>query len=387
MRKLLLLILLLSCTIAYSQDRLNTQLMKNIVNCENAAFNASEIVVRNLSENRFDSISIVLNRWEQLCGTTEPIFRIKILNNIQQGNSIDELINTDLLYNYISVYQSRSEVAKENNYHQIYEYNKIELGYIPINSDFDLSTAVWASNLVEQNESLSPVEKALCLLYSNEFDQFWELLKEQQLAGSRLQEEYNNKVAATKKMAEANIGFLAGVTLPTGSLSNVIGVKPVFGVQLGMKKNKIQYDLTILLRAGKPRQEYQVFYQGETTTTKDYLGGYIGADFAYELSNDYKNESDLLFGIGYDGFDAIEGDTENDIEGKSINSLNLNFGMGHRFYLNNLSFVGIQAKYNFVNYNNKLGTDLNGDYFSLIVTYNFFGNVRKQSLMKQLKIR
>ena len=143
----------------------------------------------------------------------------------------------------------------------------------------------------------------------------------------------------------------------------------------------------MLLRSGKTKQEYLIIYQGEPKMTDYYFGGYVGLDVDYELWKNKKKEFDLLTGIAYDGFDAVESDTEKNIKGKSINSLNLNLGLGFRFYGKGMNYWGVQTKYNIVNYINKQGTDFSGDYISLIVSYNFFGNIRKRSMMERLQMK
>jgi len=386
MNRALLFVLLLISTTAFAQRNIDQELMVQTPNCENVAFNSSRLIEHYFGQKNYDSINVVFNRWEEFCGTTEPLFRLKVLHQIQIGKYSEDWIDKEYLMNFIYLYLDRLDYSKQPNAKLIYERYKIPFGYITFNSPFDDLTVIWANSLLE-HDNLLPVERAFCLLYSNQTEAFWKMMKNKQLSGTKLQEEYALQVGKTKKMVEGNFGFMTGLMLPFSNLKDVVGVKPIFGFQFGLKQNKLQYDLTMLLRSGKTKQEYLIIYQGEPKMTDYYFGGYVGLDVDYELWKNKKKEFDLLTGIAYDGFDAVESDTEKNIKGKSINSLNLNLGLGFRFYGKGMNYWGVQTKYNIVNYINKQGTDFSGDYISLIVSYNFFGNIRKRSMMERLQMK
>jgi hypothetical protein len=213
------------------------------------------------------------------------------------------------------------------------------------------------------------------------------MLKEQKLPGTNLQDVYSEQVLRTKKMIEGNLGFMAGMVIPTGNLNDIVGVKSAFGFQFGLKRNKLQYDISMVIRGGTAKKEYLVQYQGTQTMTNHFSGAYIGLDLAYELNKSKRHEFDFLSGIAYDGFDAVAGDPNNDVKAKTINSFNLNFGLGYRYGGKKSNYMGIQTKYNLVNYKNMGGTNLSGNYFSLLLTYNMFGNIQKHNMMERLKMK
>lgn len=386
MKLTLLFIAFIVCLSGFAQRNIDSELLLQTPNCENVAFNSSRLIDRYFVKKNYDSINIVCNRWEDFCGTTEPLFRLKVLQQVQSKTFSEEWMNNELLMNFVFLYLDRLDYSKEPNAKLIYERYKISFGYISFNLPFDDLTIIWANSLLE-NIDLKPIERAFCLLYSNQTDAFWQMLKDKKLLGTKLQDVYEEQVRKTKRMVEGNLGLLSGVMLPFGNLSEYIGIKPAFGFQLGFKSNRIQYDLTFLIRAGKAVKDYQIIYLNEPKMTNQCVGGYIGLDFAYELSRNKRHEFDFLSGFGYDGFSAIEGDAKNGIDGKSINSLNLNLGFGYRFYTRKMNFYGIQTKYNFANYSNDGGTDLGGNYISLILTANMFGNIQKNHMKERLKMK
>lgn len=367
-----------------AQTDLLDQLSRKAPNCENISFNAAELITRLYGAAKFDSIALVAREWEFSCGLSEPLFRLNVLLAIEQGTFSGEMFLDEPVLALIDNYETRVAASKEKNYRQVYEYYKIFFGYVPINSDFDIMTSLWADALIV-NDQLVPAEKVWCLVYANKADSAFEMLKGNELQGSIIQETYNAEVQRAKRMVDGNLGFIAGIALPSGSLADVVGVKSLWGFQLGAKYRKMQYDLTLAFRPGKPRQEYEVMHQGDLVNTNHYFGGYIGADLAYELRRSRKTEFNLLGGVAFDGFDAIEGNTKEGVKGKSINSLNLNAGLGYRLYTSEKGYLGLQVKYNLVGYNNKSGTSLDGNYISAVLSYNIFGNIQKSALLKRLR--
>jgi hypothetical protein len=386
MKKILLNIVLLFSITTFAQNNIDRELLIQTPNCENVAYNSSRLIDIYFAKKNYDSINVVSNKWEEFCGATEPVFRLKVLSQIQSRQFSEEWMERDYLLNYIFLYLDRLDYSKESNSKLLYERYKITFGYIPLNSTFDDLTVVWANSLLE-NTDIKPIERAFCLLYSNQSDAFWQMLKDQKALGTKLQDVYAELVRKTNKKYETNLGLISGVFLPNGNLAQVIGAKALFGFQAGMKINKLQYDLSIIFKAGSPRQDYEVLYNNEIIKTDAFSSGYIGLDLAYQLSNNKKHEFDALGGIGYDYMFAVLADTEKNTDPLKFNSLNLNAGIGYRFYLKRMSYIGIQAKYNFIDFNNIRGTDLSGDYVSLILTYNFFGNKEKKTMIEKLKMQ
>lgn len=371
---------------AFAQRNIESELLQQTPNCENVAYNSSRLIDSYFAKKKYDSINVVSNKWEEFCGVTEPVFRLKVLLQIQNNVFSEEWMDQDYLLNYIFLYLDRLDYAKASNSKLVYERYKISFGYIPLNSAFDDLTVIWASSLLER-ETLKPIEKAFCLLYSNQTEVFWKMLKGQEITASKLYARYQEKTKRASKMGEGNIGLMSGVIIPSGNLLEYIGVKPQFGFQLGYKFNKVQYDLSVLIRPGSAKKDYQIVYNGEPKVTNHYLGAYAGLDLAYELLKKKRNEFDLVGGIGYDGFDVVAGDTENDIKGKTLSSLNINFGLGCRFLGKKMNYLGLQAKYNFVNYKNSGGTDFGGNYISLVLTANLFGNPLKNQMIENLRMK
>lgn len=371
-----------------AQIDLTSRLLKQTPNCESVAFNSSQLINEYFSRSEMDSLGLVLEQWKSFCGESEPLYRARILNDITL-NRFNEanFSERDQHMTMAIAYCDRDRFAHESNYATLYEYYKIYLGYIPLNSDFDLTTLAWANSLLEENNDLSPAERAYCLLYANRFDEFWEYLKTDALTGTPLEKSYQTEVARVRNLWDGHLSFFTGAFIPQSNLSKYIGTKAMFGVQIGTKIGKIQYDFGMAIRGGEAKQPYDVIYEGSLVSTTDHFSGYIGFDFARELTNNYKQELDLLWGVGIDLMDVIEGDTNYYNDSKSLVSYNFNIGLGYRFYLKKKNYIGLHAKYNFINYRNKGGTNLGGNYVSLGLSYDLFGNAEKHKQLQQMNLK
>lgn len=388
MKKILQLIILLFLTLELrAQIDLGSRLLQQTPNCESVAFNSTQLITDYFVRSELDSLNLVLEQWKNFCGNSEPLFRARILcditlNHFEEGQLADDTQQMDM----ISAYCDRYKLSGEINHQQIYEYYKIYLGYVSPNSDFDLTTVAWATALLDENGDLSPTEQAYCLLYANRMDEFWAFMKNGVPNGTMLQQSYNAEVARVQKLWDGHLSLFTGAFIPQSNLNEFIGAKAIIGFQLGAKVNKMQYDLGFALRGGEAKQAYQVVYEGQLVNTTDHFSGYIGLDFARELTNNYKTELDFLWGIGVDVMDVIRGDTDEYDDSKTLTSYNFNLGFGYRFYLKNMNYIGLHAKYNLVNYRNKGGTNLGGNYISIGLSYDLFGNPEKHKQMKQMNL-
>ncbi|NUO81616.1 hypothetical protein HUU05_16215 [candidate division KSB1 bacterium] len=90
----------------------------------------------------------------------------------------------------------------------------------------------------------------------------------------------------------------------------------------------------------------------------------------------------MLAGLGWDGFDAIESDKNR--KAKSINSLNVNLGLGYRQFFKPYSthYLSLEGRYNFVNYATHGGSDLSGNTITLRLIYGQLGNARKNNRLR-----
>ena len=59
--------------------------------------------------------------------------------------------------------------------------------------------------------------------------------------------------------------------------------------------------------------------------------------------------------------------------------------MGYRYFYNKRSYIGLQAKYNIVNYTNKGGTNLMGDCLTITISVGGLANAAKENCLYELR--
>jgi hypothetical protein len=252
--------------------------------------------------------------------------------------------------------------------------------------NFIISTA---KTLLETKE-FSNVEKFCLYVYANDFEQASQMLKSDKLNGTRIKELYLREQKLYEQDAYFHNDWMIGVWIPQSNL-DLLGVHPFFGYRLGVNYKKLTADLSLGVKFAKSPNTYQV-YKNDSIWNTDYFGGiYFGLDAGYELFRFGKNSIDIIGGIAYENINTLNekrddccgccsNDNNNNKITYNLNSLNLNIGLGYKFYFqkqrNNQRYLGIDIKYNLVNFKNPLGTNLNGNTYTInLILGNVIGDI------------
>ncbi len=174
---------------------------------------------------------------------------------------------------------------------------------------------------------------------------------------------------------EYHMSALVGIWMPIGNMS-LLGNHANFGYQLGLRVEKMTYNITMAFKNFKTDDDFFIIDNGQINTTNKFFGGYIGIDIDREIYSCRRSQFDLLAGIGYDELTSHsrkKDNNNNNVKSPSINSLNINIGIGYKYFINKYWYVALQGKYNFVNYKNNGGSDFSGDVITItILTGTFF---------------
>ncbi len=207
-----------------------------------------------------------------------------------------------------------------------------------------------------------------------------EIQNPEKYKGTKLKEYYYNQVNIYVNQADFHWAVFSGVWAPFGQAS-LLGNHPLLGFEFGSKYRKTYFNVSMYLKFANATNNYTFLLADSARVTNHFFGGYIELDCEREILKIRRNEFNILAGIAWDGFDTIETNTNDDRtdndKGKSINSLNLNVGLGYRYIFKNSAYLGIRGKYNFVNYKNVGGTDLSGHTVTIAFVYGGFLNSMK----------
>jgi hypothetical protein len=376
--------LILLLTNGFSQSKPDTLIEEEAPDCEIIAYNATNLIMYFYAIQDYDSLEIILNDWESTCGISEPILRTRILLSIL-SNTFNESIYDSTIVDHILNYMMRMDTTVNEDFY--YDYQEY-FGYVPIRGPYDYFTQCLADTLL-QFSFYNPVELLFSEFYANILiDPVKEIQVNADYENTDLRSYYHRRVEKYLSKPDFNINFFTGIWIPFDNAA-LLGNHPVIGMQGGIRSQKMTYNLTLAFKFIKSKNEYTILREGNLETTTNFFGGYIGADLEREMVRLRKSQIDLLAGIGYDGWDAVKVNTEDDNPDNdlshSISSLNINFGVGYRHYLRNKTYLALQGKYNFVNYNNQGGTNFSGNTLTFSLLVGGFFNESKTYFLNELR--
>ncbi len=363
-RKIFLyLLFILGCTNnALKAQTIRDEMTKSYPTCNDVYINALNVLPKLYRRNVFDSMYIALDIWKEACGDIPEIKYTTLLLSIDQATFKDSVLDSsiiDLLVNY------------SNSYHFIQRNRGI---YYEREKSFYKFSSGWAS-LIIKSKMLNENERLICKVFTDEIsDPAFEIKTnpEKYLLFTKLIKQHEE---AQRKQPRSNTTLMTGIWMPTGKLK-LLGSHPSAGFQFGLRKGRNQTDFTVQLRFLKSASTFLVNRNNTLYESDAYFGGYIGLDYTYFLATSGQVEFGLMGGLGYDGFDLFKSTGNYQyLRPLSIGSLNLNGGLKFNFFMSSVFYFGLQGRYNWIHYNNKGGTDMGGNAFSIDL---LFGKYRMQ---------
>ena len=343
---------------ATAQTSVEEAMTKTHPDCRDVFLNAQELLPELYKQKSFDSLKKAIDIWRTNCGPEPEIRYTEILLSIDRSSFSITQNDSDL----IDLLITYSFALK--NYDKPYSYKLYQPYY-------KFSTT-WAKFLLQRND-LSSTEKFVCNVFAGNIKEPVKEIKQHKEEYADLYDMLNKELFEQKKHGSAEYTIITGVWSPTGNIS-LLGVHPSIGLQFGGRYDRHQIDITMQMRFVNSVDSYTVKRNDNLYYLDHYFGYYLGLDYNYYFVNKIKYDVGTIAGIGFDGFDiAVSGDNhENDyLKPFSISSLNLNAGLRFNYIFNPRFYLGLQGRYNFMNYGTNGGSNLNGDAFSLDLILGF----------------
>ena len=360
-------------------------LVSKQIDCADISKNSSLYFIKYINEDKIDSAEILLNYWESKCGLREPIFRAKILLALYT-REFNETLLTETPLNFIFNYQNRMNLIKYAK-HYIYDNYKSYYGYIPPGEQFDIFTQQWALELKSYYYSES-IEYLLAEFYSDNYEVIFSKIQSKTFENCFLTKKYNEVLNTYKNLYEVHISFLTGIWIPTGRLAK-IGIHPELGFQMGWKKKRMNYDLTLAIKfVNAPNDYYARRGAGkDRELTNHFFGGYIGFEAGGDVFVRKKHEIQVTGGVAWDGFDVLKEDKERELKPASTSSFNINFGVAYRYYITSNLYISLRAKYNVVDYSLNKVIDFTGNPVTVQFLIGYVKNSLKDANLKALEYK
>lgn len=363
----LFFILLLLHTISFKAQEVEQLMTKKYIPCEDIILNATTLIPEYYQKNKTDTLTALIHYWEEQCGINESLLRLKILLAIEADTMNEAIYENVPVIAYLNDYRRRVRFEKEGKKYAHYYWSP------PVEKKFDAFIQQLAEQL-QAKKSYDELSQFFIDFYANDFDGILYRLQDSSLAETEIGKVYEEAAEYYLNEIEGHFSLYSGMWIPRGNI-DVLGIHPMLGFQVGYKKRKLLLDFAIEIRFGRAANDFFVLEEDSVYKSSHFFGGLIGIESGYELFRFKSHEIDLLGGVAYEGADILEiGDfRSSDYVSKSINTLNLNIGFGYRFYLKNKSYLGLEGRYNVVNYKNT-PTDLSGNTITVRLKYGISRN-------------
>ena len=341
-----------------SAQSVEQEMNKSRPSCFDMLQNASDLLPKLYRKKSFDSMHYAIEIWKKQCKRVPEIKYTEILLSISERKfsvkqSFDSS-NIQVLTEYASTLAAcnryRGMSAEFVNYYKFSStWAKLLLETEPLDSNERFVCKVFAGDIINPEKEINQ-NRANYLVFND-------LLKQD--------------FAIERSSPKSNLAFTAGVWIPRGNLS-VVNPHPTLGMQIGARSKRHEIDLGLYLKFANTANYY--VKRSDSLYQRNYfLGGYIGLDYTYYFVSSPRFDIGWVAGVGYDGFDIAAKATQNNdthyLDPVSISSLNLNTGARINFYFTRSFYIGLQTRYNAVNYCNTGGTDLGGGAFSIDIIF------------------
>ncbi len=385
-----LIVFLTTNTNAQVKDAAVEQMMtQRYMTCDDIFYNTITLVPKLYREKKMDTLKAVISYCKKNCGFYEAIVGFSILNSIENNTFREELTDTykdstkgnslkDVMFyknnilSYLEEYKSNQNIEKMPANYPHYAYT----AYV----DYNNFMLEFARSLLNK-PGLGHTERFLVKFYAYPDSMSLRQLDDSLYHGSLIQEAYKDRT----KFGGVSYGLNFGQWHPTGQLA-VLGDHPFLGAYIGGRGGGFSCDFVMNFGFGDAANRYIVVKDDSIYNTKYFFNYYIGLDFGQALFRTNHSELAFLYGIAYDGIETIDvssnsnSNANSNATGKVLSSLNLNTGLGYKFYYRHITndnsyrhpYVALQAKYNFVSYNNNGGTDLTGRSFTFSLIWGMY---------------
>ena len=355
MKASLRLLFLLPCILfsfgTIKAQTLEQRLTQKKPSCTDVFANSMEVLPQLKRAKAFDSLAYVIEFIEKSCGKTTETFDLKVLLAIQLGK-----FRVEDFYDIASI---NNLGLRASNYHYIAK----------VQADYYRFKARWAEELIFER-NLDNNELLICKVLAGKEKAPDFVIRKNKTTYPYFFDLLQAAKTYERKTAMGFVSVMGGYWIPTKDMT-ILGSHPSFGVQIGHHHNLNEVDITVQFRFVRSADKYTVVRNGSSYDLTHFFGGYIGLDYTRYLLKNNEVELGLVAGAGYDGFDISASDEDDYLKPLSIGSLNVNTGLRFNYFYTSKHFIGLQTRYNVVNYKNNGGSSLKGDSFSIDLILGF----------------
>ncbi|MFW6352684.1 MAG: hypothetical protein ACOC2E_09875 [Bacteroidota bacterium] len=352
---------------------------------ENSASFADQIAVAMENDDK-EALAGLLFLWEQQCGLTEPVYRVRTLHQIRKGSW--KLQNGKELLEQALNFKIRNDLINNQDLQNLQDYFDFYpevFGFVPFTSQLDIQTSLLAKRLLHSNQHDS-ITNLVLNLYAGKADMFFEKLKNGFASETSLGQSYHERVQNLLQKPEWIVGIHAGMWVPTADIS-ALGTHPTLGLTLGGKKGKIALQSSFEFRFGKTPRQVFIVVKDTLAATRNYQGGSLGVDVSVDFFEKQNRHMAFFAGAGLDLIDLVENSLQ---EPERITFLSPEFRLGLQYHVSfvNRTYLNLSTGFSFLNHQAQLpeSTQLAGNAVNIKLIFGFRNNPSKTENLQRMGI-
>lgn len=328
-----------------------------ILTCEDVSENCATLFVQYYKAGNMDSVAFVMDYWEGKCGNTEQIQRARILFAIDRKQYRDAVLKPEILEKVLD-YKEKANIKNRN--------------------EFDIFTQQLADSIINRY-SKSGISYAWCEFYGKNPDRLLKRIQNHEFDDSTLAQEYFTEVKKLQIHSSFNMAVFVGTWIPLKKLSE-FGAHPEIGYSVGGSTAIFNFDAIVGYRFLHTSNNTNIQYIDTPVKTDRFSGYFLGIDIGVSVLRKRKNELLCVGGFGYENFNLVRNK-----EIPAIESNYWNLGISYRYYFQYNTYLGIQLKYNMMNYLSGSVFNTRGNVFLTRVFFGWMNGGKKMNKLSRLQ--
>ncbi len=365
---------------------------ERLVTCDDMFYNALVLIPRFYEEKKYDSADLISKFVSQNCGLYEPVFSYQVLRRIDANDmKLNQVFDLYLGYNKNQNKSlnetnklSESVISYLETYKEQYGVTVNNTGYPQYVFEVQQKYYSFIRRLAESllnKPGLDSMQENLLRFYANPATSDFSRWSQTNYSGSVIHEDYKQQM----KRTSFSYRMQAGLWTPNGNI-DILGNHPSIGFGFGPRINKTLIEMHFDIAFIKSPRDYNIYAYDTVFPTHRFETIYFGFNIDQPIISTRKSEISLLGGTGVDILNIVENTSQDKNTNNAVNlySFNLNGGLEYRYFYHGLdtrngvlssSYIGLQARFNLINYCNTNGTDLAGQYTLISLVWGGFAKV------------
>ncbi|MEZ5360502.1 MAG: hypothetical protein R3F48_16940 [Candidatus Zixiibacteriota bacterium] len=332
---------------------------------------AGRQLVRNYYSNEsIDSARAALTYWTDQCGSPPDVDRVRLLLDIKDGTFNQFSYDRDIIDNILE-FQGNPDWP--GGYYWFLRY-----------VEYDETMTEFARRIAQDALPETPdssEERLLCECFAGDCDELFQEVSQPAYSHTRLAKYRRDEIhRILDEREEANFAFYTGLWSPMKN--NSLGNHPVLGIVMGGNSQGFAFNISSEVRLLNAKDDFIIARGNVNDTTNQLVGYFVGADIGKDIYRDLRRELLVRVGFGFDGFEYT-----NRLDEKfKVHAVNANVGLTYKMFLHeySLSYIGVEAVYNVMNYERHGNQNFGNDAVSLRLLVGWSGNSYSMKRLKAL---